>query len=327
MVKSDQLPYFVTLTYPDQYLPEPKSWKRDMATFVKRLRREHSEACGFWKMELKVRQSGAYQGRIAPHFHLLVWGVPESWETRSGQTAFLFQVQANLDCENGKRLLRKEVWNLQGQQWVLKSHREIVTGPLWKAGQLEGKLQDDPTGRYVRIIKEREGKKVVEIWERDGIPHLDQLLAKSGQGQDYVSIKEWVSLAWYQVVGSGEHDHLRAGTRVERIRSPQGVFWYASKYVAKIDTEQVPGVGRFWGLFNAAQLPWAEIVSVEFTRDQAVRLLRIARRYVNRPGGRHFKFRAGLGMSIFCDAKWWRSRVVPWVVAKSPSLQTVVSGK
>lgn len=58
---------FVTLTYPGVFSLNPAEWKRDLDAFVKRLRREHPEAAGWWKLEP--------QRRGAPHFHLLLFGV------------------------------------------------------------------------------------------------------------------------------------------------------------------------------------------------------------------------------------------------------------
>lgn len=75
---------------------------------------------------------------------------------------------------------------------------------------------------------------------------------------------DWVSRNWYEVVGSGDEKHLRAGTNTE---PPQGPWnRYLSKYVSK---DSVPmgfirggadgsqfvmytseRTGRFWGVFN-----------------------------------------------------------------------------
>jgi len=75
-VKRDKLPVFVTLTYPDDYPGDPKQWKKDIHWLFTRLVRAFEAACGAWRMELKRRESGEInEGEIAPHFHMLVWGV------------------------------------------------------------------------------------------------------------------------------------------------------------------------------------------------------------------------------------------------------------
>ncbi|MEN6535739.1 MAG: hypothetical protein ABFD89_18895 [Bryobacteraceae bacterium] len=58
---------------------------------------------------------------------------------------------------------------------------------------------------------------------------------------------------WYEIVGSDDERHLRAGTRIERLRSGKdGVVAYANKYAAKSEQKEVPpeytSVGRFWGV-------------------------------------------------------------------------------
>lgn len=78
-VKQDNLPLFVTLTFPSDY-PTIERAKRDLDTFIKRMARKFSRVAGVWKLEP--------QKRGAPHFHLLVWGasyaemlsfVPQAW--------------------------------------------------------------------------------------------------------------------------------------------------------------------------------------------------------------------------------------------------------
>ncbi len=58
--------FFVTLTYPGSYSPDPRQWKRDLDVFLKRLRRAFPDVGGIWRLE--------FQSRGAPHYHLLVFG-------------------------------------------------------------------------------------------------------------------------------------------------------------------------------------------------------------------------------------------------------------
>ena len=84
-----ELPEFVTLTFPDSVLmdwrPESGRWKFHafcqqakvhLQNFFKVLKRELPGASGFWRMEFVERKSGVYVGMWVPHFHLLVFGVP-----------------------------------------------------------------------------------------------------------------------------------------------------------------------------------------------------------------------------------------------------------
>lgn len=67
---------FITLTYPDVFPDDPATWARDMATFIKRLKRAYPDARGIWRKEIKTRKTGEVNaGNRAPHFHLIVWGL------------------------------------------------------------------------------------------------------------------------------------------------------------------------------------------------------------------------------------------------------------
>jgi hypothetical protein len=68
--------YFLTLTYPDIFPFKPEAWKNHLHTFTVYLQRRFPGCAGLWRMEFKVRKSGeVHQGFIAPHFHILVFGV------------------------------------------------------------------------------------------------------------------------------------------------------------------------------------------------------------------------------------------------------------
>ncbi len=77
-LRRDELPWFVTLTYPNDFPEYREKYKRDLECFGRRLRRRWPLACILWKLEFKMRKSGANKGKVAPHFHLFVYRVP--WE-------------------------------------------------------------------------------------------------------------------------------------------------------------------------------------------------------------------------------------------------------
>lgn len=87
-LERDARPVFVTMTYPDVFPEGLDKWKRDIDVFGKRLARQYPQAGFLWRIEFKERQSGESRGRVAPHFHLLVYGasyrdlrgwVPGAW--------------------------------------------------------------------------------------------------------------------------------------------------------------------------------------------------------------------------------------------------------
>jgi hypothetical protein len=66
--KLSSLPLFVTLTYPAQWDDNPAAWKQHLDRLSKRLVRRFPDVAFVWKLE--------YQKREAPHFHLILFGVP-----------------------------------------------------------------------------------------------------------------------------------------------------------------------------------------------------------------------------------------------------------
>jgi len=117
--------------------------------------------------------------------------------------------------------------------------------------------------------------------QRRGAPHFHLLV----WGLSYVPLLEWISQAWYEVVGSGDLRHLRAGTQVQELRSWHGVMSYASKYLGKVDYELPKdggweNVGRFWGVRGAPNIPWASPEVVSGTDRQIVRVMRALRHAV-----------------------------------------------
>lgn len=90
-------------------------------------------------------------------------------------------------------------------------------------------------------------------FQRRGAPHIHILLdypMPQEETQRYVLFKN-VSQQWYNTVKSGDLKHLKAGTRCERIRKPDGAARYCLKYAYKTKQKCVPvgfrDVGRFWG--------------------------------------------------------------------------------
>jgi len=70
------LPLFGTTTYPDIFPDEAEKFKRDLQTLIERLKRRFPLIGLLWRLEFKVRKSGVNVGKVAPHFHWLLWNVP-----------------------------------------------------------------------------------------------------------------------------------------------------------------------------------------------------------------------------------------------------------
>lgn len=85
-------------------------------------------------------------------------------------------------------------------------------------------------------------------FQRRGAPHIHILLdIRLCSRND----PRWLSATWYRICATGDERHLRAGTRIERIRLPEGARHYvvkeASKMYQKVVPESYQNVGRFWG--------------------------------------------------------------------------------
>ncbi len=187
-VRRDCLPVLVTLTYPGEYSDDPKTWKRHLDNFIKRMGRKFPGVAGVWKLEP--------QKRGAPHYHMLVWGA------------------------------------------------------------------------------------------------------------SYVDLLIWVPKAWYEVVKSGDIRHLHAGTRVERVKSQQGVMFYASKYLGKEVPAEWGNSGRWWGIFSRENLPYGEIVSMEVSPEKAQDFIRYMRRFA------HLRSRAYKSLTITCNPDFWLNKLL-----------------
>lgn len=144
--------------------------------------------------------------------------------------------------------------------------------------------------------------------QKRGAPHY-HLLVWTNAG--YLALLAFTARAWYYVVGSHDEKHLRAGTKVEKIRSPRGVMAYAGKYVAKtsqkLDLEPEiiamwDTAGRWWGTWGQENIPWAQEIYRRLDYAQVVGLFRLLRRYAR------IRARQYSSLTVFCAANWWRDR-------------------
>jgi hypothetical protein len=144
-------------------------------------------------------------------------------------------------------------------------------------------------------------------FQKRGAPHFHGVAfntcEKGSDGKEKVRIdKDWLSRAWYEVVGSGDEKHLRAGTRVEVIRSFKQLMSYTSKYLGKVETApEGVEVGRVWGIVGRQQY-W------EFVDKSAVPIPAETffpmRRVLARVIGMSLRgWHRGLGLSCFLSAE------------------------
>jgi len=298
------LPYFVTATLPDdmfddnvaRFATSAKSW---LDTFTKRLLRVSPSACGFWRIEWQARKSGLHVGKLFPHFHLLVWGLPERkiseagcYQDKHGEWVSVPEkFEAFVHCKDSQLTL--EFLNVASAgserctDWKLRTESTSELGHFVFAG----------SHRYVNRCRE-----MLLAAECARIIPEHPIADKACN----MSFCDWASLAWYHVVDSHNVDHLAAGVRVERVKSWGGVMSYCAKYMAKSDCEFLYQVefGRSWGIFNRKAIPWAKMVELDLPSDIGVRLRRVARHYLERRFGRRVK--APYGLTLYCDVENFR---------------------
>jgi hypothetical protein len=123
--------------------------------------------------------------------------------------------------------------------------------------------------RRVRRRLERRFPGAAAIWRKEFAPrksgenagkwavHFHILLFVETEPEQ---LYEWLSRAWYDSCGCICDDHLRSGTRVERVRSWDRPMRYMAKRQSEVEQleEHVPSPGRPWGKWNADALPIEE---------------------------------------------------------------------
>jgi hypothetical protein len=299
---ASQLPYFVTMTLPDEVFDDncttfAKSAKSWLDAWVKRLVRVCPTAAGFWRIEWQTRKSGPYEGKLVPHFHLLVWGLPERVLGErdvydDGQYCGSVEVrEAFVDCVDHKRAF--EMVDILTSRPVEEGwQKKIATQHRGKNIEFGGSV------KYCNRVE----RLLTDVWMADFLSEK----CKSLDRARYMSFADWSALSWYHVVDSHNVDHLTAGVRVERVKSWGGVMSYCAKYMAKADCGflyEVP-IGRSWGIFNRKDVPWAKMVEMDLDQETGVLLRRIARRYLERRFGRRVK--SPYGITLYGDMQNFR---------------------
>jgi len=295
------LPVFLTCTLPDDVFDDSlssfaKTAKHWLDNFTKRLLRVVPEACGFWRIEWQSRKSGKYEGKLVPHFHLLVWGLPqikhpdrEIW--RNGEfVGFSPVVETFVPVPD--------------HQLYLDFVNVVASAPEKPDPEATAEIIG-PLGRFKFAGSPKFVRRCSDILLRAEVAS-DRPDHPASEPFRRMSFLDWASLAWYHVVGSGNVDHLTAGVRVERVKSWGGVMSYCAKYMAKADAGFLSEVsfGRSWGIFNRKAMPWSKIVEVPLDCETGVRLRRVARRYLERRFGR--RVHAPYGVTLYCDVQNFR---------------------
>jgi len=141
-VEEAAVPLAFTLTYPDNFPLYREDYKGHLEAFCDRMQRRWPGVAIIWKLEFKERQSGTNKGKIAPHYHLLVFGVP--WRFRfkeeRGESARLRRVRVHegsehwkeeIELNGSKQCTVMSVWAVLERQHGLHDKYCIVGGVMY----------------------------------------------------------------------------------------------------------------------------------------------------------------------------------------------------
>lgn len=119
-------------------------------------------------------------------------------------------------------------------------------------------------------------------FQKRGAPDIHLLAYDPQMRLTSYLFREWLSHAWYRVVGSGDERHLRAGTRTELPRHARALESYCTKYVGK-PVEGTGHVGRYWGVWHGSLLP-VQLGIVSLSLLEHLRAARTLRRLLHHRG-------------------------------------------
>jgi hypothetical protein len=121
--------------------------------------------------------------------------------------------------------------------------------------------------------------------QRRGAPHF-HLLGCIGSNINIYLLRQHIALLWYQVCGTENPKHLKAGTGVEVLRETKGkINAYVAKYMGKIDLtdyEEWSQPGRFWGILGRENLPEVIKVIVDLDKPEYYVIRRLIRRWLKK---------------------------------------------
>ncbi len=270
-------PIFVTLTCPDSFPAYSEDFKRHLELFCHRLRRRWPSAAVIWKPEFQDRKSGTNKGKIAPHYHLIVYGVPSQFPFRpESHPAY------RLQCESAPQGSDNRFWLAM----VTGKERNELT-PRQSIGQFSWAKLPDESGEEVG--QSDTFKHWVSRHWFDVVANGDMRHFRAGTRVE--AIRSFQQLCGY------------AAKR------------YLSKREVLPQLEYKPG--RFWGVIGRGNLPSAEADEVRLTERQAFQLRRFFRRYRRAitPLEKRRRLKYGMNdprefsVSLFADASFWRARL------------------
>lgn len=122
-------------------------------------------------------------------------------------------------------------------------------------------------------------KRILRKWKQAGIIWRMELQKRGAPHFHMIVLgvpampKDWLSRCWFEVVGSGDEKHLRAGTQVQRIMHERQARSYLEKYISK-DEDGGQVEGRSWGYNRNCESYIAPTVTVRLSGADVALLFR-----------------------------------------------------
>lgn len=100
----------------------------------------------------------------------------------------------------------------------------------------------------------REYPQAAVLWklefQKRGAPHF-HFFVFGVRFIPYKTVARW----WFEVVGSNDYAHLKAGTEIRRVQNRRKALFYVAKYMAKRGEVDERYTGRVWGVRGKKWLP------------------------------------------------------------------------
>ena len=166
------------------------------------------------------------------------------------------------------------------------------------------------------------------LWDGPGVEGMKRYDRKTGKigyfaipgtkSKRNKVIFEWTSETWYRIVGSGDKEHLKAGTGIEPIATWGGVVHYLSKYLVKLPEGNfvpVDYTGRFWGVIRKDK--W-KITVHEIVPSEVVwfRVRRVLEKWRRLHGAKKRRLEERTVLTTYMDPKD-SARLIEWACQSS----------
>lgn len=203
---------------------------------------------------------------------------------------------------------------------------EAMGGCNWVTFTMPGEFDDwDPKHweAWKEALDKRIERRFPGIWcsfwkkepQRRGAPHYSYFLWCAGinfMDKDENGNRphlEWLKKSWYEVVGSQQGTHLRAGVHCEWVdASDPGLITYMTKYQTKDEKGGVVQefnfeAGRYWGFVKKNRIKFHDVQELKLSPDTYYKALRVIRG-LYRAKARALGYKRSKGVSFLNPGAW-----------------------